>query len=58
MKKSLPLVPGTRDIYKDKGSCLSSEGFSGYCGGFDARMLRSDSEWASMAVNGSIELVA
>jgi hypothetical protein len=43
----ISLVPGTLEIYKVRGSRGLSAGFTGYCGGLSARLLREESDLAS-----------
>ena len=43
----LPLLPGTRMIYKTSGSSCSCVGLRGYLGGFDAIDVMLDNERAS-----------
>jgi hypothetical protein len=45
-----PLLPGTREMYKTKGSFLGCVGFRGYEGGFDANAVKEDRDFASMTV--------
>lgn len=46
---AVPLLPGTRAMYKIKGSCFTCVGFLGYAGGLEARAVSVDSDLASMA---------
>lgn len=43
----VPLLPGTRMIYKTRGSIRSCVGFRGYLGGLDAIDVMPDSDRAS-----------
>ena len=45
----IPLLPGTRAIYKTSVSCLPCVGFRGYAGGLDASAVREDNDRASIA---------
>ena len=43
----LPRLPGTRAIYKTRGSRFGSAGFLGYLGGFPAIAVNDERELAS-----------
>lgn len=44
---TIPLLPGTRTMYKTSGSRTSWVGFRGYCGGLANKADSDDSERAS-----------
>lgn len=43
----LPLLPGTRTMYRASGSSAACVGFLGYCGGFAAKFVRDERDLAS-----------
>lgn len=46
---AVPLLPGTRAMYKTSGSFRTCVGFLGYGGGFEASEVSVDRDLASMA---------
>jgi len=48
----IPLLPGTRTMYKTRGSRAWCVGFRGYCGGFANKFVREESERASIGGAG------
>jgi hypothetical protein len=50
LNRTIPLLPGTREMYRTKGSFLGSVGFRGYEGGFDASTVKEERDFASMTV--------
>lgn len=50
-----PRLPGTRAIYKTKGSRFCSAGFLGYLGGLPAMSVKEESELASTGAAAMVE---